>query len=419
MVQNKLPLINNTHDSETRNIINELIKLFNGMGYTYDEALQKAHDVLGEAERINELNNNTNSRLDKIIADSGTSSTEVVDARGTHTVLSARLNENESEISERVQGANGKKVKMLGGVIRNVGNGFEFIHDSTHDSINFLPTIRHENSRIYLDYEFNAKKVISMTVTPDEAFSSQGYKFGVSVGTNVAIIYAYKTDNIYGYFTKSGGNTPVFTPLAGYSKGITSVEWDSAGNRLKINHEKSYSPFNTKLEMRAVGSTPKQNSFSAPGVASTQTNVSFYSNKSINGYVYYDGSKFVIDSRSIGIKKVTWDDTNKRAVIETEHIPTAGATVTSKTGEKRAIATSVGNDVIYVRFYDMSGTWIGTPDSQMALYINKSADNSQKIIPDDGEVLIFSKQGGIEFINAAEVISSNGNIWIEGIMEVN
>ena len=95
-MQKKLPLINSAHGSETRNIINELIKLFNGMGYTYDEALQKAHKVLKEAERVNKLNNNTNTRLDKIIADSGTSSTEVVDARGDHTVLSKRLNESEA-----------------------------------------------------------------------------------------------------------------------------------------------------------------------------------------------------------------------------------------------------------------------------------------------------------------------------------
>ena len=92
MVQKKLPLINSAHGSETRNIINELIKLFNSMGYTYNEALQKAIITLDEAERINKVNNNTNDRLDNMIANSGTSSSEVVDARGTHAVLSGRLN---------------------------------------------------------------------------------------------------------------------------------------------------------------------------------------------------------------------------------------------------------------------------------------------------------------------------------------
>ena len=98
MVQKKIPLINSAHGSETRNIINELIKLFNGMGYSYDEALKKAHDTLNEAQRINELNNDTNERLDNIIADSGTSSTEVVDARGGHNVLSNRIDKINSAI---------------------------------------------------------------------------------------------------------------------------------------------------------------------------------------------------------------------------------------------------------------------------------------------------------------------------------
>lgn len=105
MVQKKLPSINSAHGSETRNIINELIKLFNNMGYTYDEALQKAHDVLSQAQRTNSLNNNTNARLDKIIADSGTSSTEVVDARGTHTVLNSRLVDIEDDVSGKADGS--------------------------------------------------------------------------------------------------------------------------------------------------------------------------------------------------------------------------------------------------------------------------------------------------------------------------
>lgn len=103
MVQKKLPLINAAHGSDTRNIINELIKLFNNLGYTYDEALQKAHDTLDEAERINNINNDTNNRLDNIIADSGTSSTEVVDARGEYTVLRNRMDAETAQLDEATE----------------------------------------------------------------------------------------------------------------------------------------------------------------------------------------------------------------------------------------------------------------------------------------------------------------------------
>ena len=134
MVQKKLPLINSSHGSETRNIINELIKLFNGMGYTYDEALQKAHDVLSEAQRTNRLNNNTNSRLDKIIADSGTSSTEVVDARGEYDVLGGRV----EDIDRKTINNYVEQVKTSTKATQNLTTQktiFTFIDDDGYDGV--------------------------------------------------------------------------------------------------------------------------------------------------------------------------------------------------------------------------------------------------------------------------------------------
>lgn len=109
MVQKKLPLINSAHGSDTRNIINELIKLFNNMGYTYDEALQKAHDTLNEAKKTNKMNKNVQEQINTLVAESGTSDAEVLQARTdlkgvTHTVLNSRLNESEDKVhdTERV-----------------------------------------------------------------------------------------------------------------------------------------------------------------------------------------------------------------------------------------------------------------------------------------------------------------------------
>lgn len=104
MVQEKIPLIQNAHDAETRNIINKVINTLNGLGYTYDQSLQMARNILNEAQRTNDMNSEVNKRLDNIIASSGTSSTELVDARGTHTVLNSRLNESENRLydTERV-----------------------------------------------------------------------------------------------------------------------------------------------------------------------------------------------------------------------------------------------------------------------------------------------------------------------------
>ena len=96
MVQKKLPLINSEHGSETRNIINELIKLFNGMGYTYNESLNMARNILKDSQKINNMNSDVQRQLNEIILENGNSEAEVVQARGGNTVLNDRFIEHEN-----------------------------------------------------------------------------------------------------------------------------------------------------------------------------------------------------------------------------------------------------------------------------------------------------------------------------------
>ena len=99
-MQKKLPSINSAHGSETRNIINELIKLFNGMGYTYDEALQKAHNVLNEAKKTNDMNKDVQTQINNLILSDGKSDAEVIQARGRHPILKDRLDESDTQLTQ-------------------------------------------------------------------------------------------------------------------------------------------------------------------------------------------------------------------------------------------------------------------------------------------------------------------------------
>ena len=105
MAYDKLPSINNAHSSETRNIINELIKIFNSMGFTYNESLSKAESILKEAKKTNEMNKNVQSQLNKFISEfeeEGTTNAEVVQARGEHNVLNERLVATEDNINDAI-----------------------------------------------------------------------------------------------------------------------------------------------------------------------------------------------------------------------------------------------------------------------------------------------------------------------------
>lgn len=87
-------------DRINRNGLNKNFEyLFEGR-QKVDALNKRADSILNEANRINDINNDTNERLDRIIADSGTSSTEVIDARGDHTVLSGRLNASDVRIDD-------------------------------------------------------------------------------------------------------------------------------------------------------------------------------------------------------------------------------------------------------------------------------------------------------------------------------
>jgi|GEM_PF-5386482 len=73
----------------------------NKMSYLYDNIgevktlSQKATSALNEAQELKEQSNKANERIDNIITSSGTSNTEVVDARGSYKVLSERLSETD------------------------------------------------------------------------------------------------------------------------------------------------------------------------------------------------------------------------------------------------------------------------------------------------------------------------------------
>ena len=113
MVQNKLPLINSAHGSETRNIINELIKLFNSMGYTYDEALTNAHNILEEAKITNDMNVNVQKQIDDLILSAGESDAEVINSRGGYPVLRDRLNAMKSQIDEKAKETELKSLQQV------------------------------------------------------------------------------------------------------------------------------------------------------------------------------------------------------------------------------------------------------------------------------------------------------------------
>lgn len=127
--------------------------------------------------------------------------------------------------------------RMIAGVIRNSGSGWEFIINDRHQGdMNCVSVgISEVDGRLYVDYSgINAKKVIFAIFAPDEDFASRGFFIGASVGLDKAYpeIYQNTLNAVYGII-EYNASTEVFD--VSNSEGITSAVWGS-DNMLTITH---------------------------------------------------------------------------------------------------------------------------------------------------------------------------------------
>jgi hypothetical protein len=78
---------------------------------------------------------------------------------------------------------------LIGGVIRNSGDGWKLINDKEHEPLN-MTSVETTDTSIIVHYK-GAKEVISLNVTPDETMASEWYTMGASVGLDFSIISVY------------------------------------------------------------------------------------------------------------------------------------------------------------------------------------------------------------------------------------
>jgi hypothetical protein len=123
-------------------------------------------------------------------------------------------------------------------------------------------------------------------------------------------------------------------------------------------------------------------------------------NKTIGGYIYYNGSAWVV-SNAPGVSSVTWSTdkliiTNENMFQQSPNI--YKATISGRGGAYLPQLGSFGLTTIDVEFYDYAGTKITTPDTNMKFYFSRTSFGIVR--PQDiGTV-------------------AGSNIWVFGIFEV-
>lgn len=255
MVQKNLPLINSSHGSETRNIINELIKIFNSMGYSYNEALQKAHEVLN-------MNVDVQSQLDGLIIESGNANAEVSQARGGFPLLKDRLI-NTEKVFRWKEGTSGSKEAVntvIGYKDNDVSPGIRGAHVQ-QGSLNNENIVGGFISTVGV----NEQNVVNPEETGAHYVTIGGYD---NVGNGLAsILYT-----MHSYTTKDTTHTAIiggsyqkadrghYSFMAGGTENILDVEPTNSGSgysaiisSVRTKVKAPYSSIMTSYESEAIG----------------------------------------------------------------------------------------------------------------------------------------------------------------------
>jgi hypothetical protein len=84
----------------------------------------------------------------------------------------------------------GGRIALVGCTIRNTGSGWYILDNTGHTPSNCTGLIQHAD-RIELQHNVGALRVITAQVTPDETYSQQAIRAGVSAGFNYSNIFLF------------------------------------------------------------------------------------------------------------------------------------------------------------------------------------------------------------------------------------
>lgn len=124
----------------------------------------------------------------------------------------------------------GKKIRLIAGTIRSVAGVWEWLDDANHNPIPNGVGISQDGSAITITYGFDAAKVLSLIVTPDEAMA-KFYSCGVSVGKSNSVIVIYHQRPFGGKVHYTG---LAWANVGGYS--ADSISYNAGTGLLTIDH---------------------------------------------------------------------------------------------------------------------------------------------------------------------------------------
>lgn len=317
-----------------------------------------------------------------------------------------------------LKGDAGKQYAVIGWVSRNDGSGWYYIDNEDHRPTGMSSIAVVGTNILRVSYSFTASRVLTHVVVTDETMAALGVQVGSSVGLGYSDVYMYmpfacwveKTAGTWAFGAGDGLN-PWFGPGTD-----TTISTSADGSEFTINHKVgsgSSPPIFTVLT-QANGYVPGVDIRVSWG----GTSIIATAHSQFEGYVQWVGpgaNDWAVTTPNIaqptfafnaGVLTVTHEDlgADTKAVsvdsVSGFYVPASGTTVTGTTFQ--------------VVFQDWAGANVAVPTANMKFRYSRPRNVKSKA-PDGMRVAI---QRGPVLLNPANVISTNGNFWGFGVMEV-
>jgi len=301
-----------------------------------------------------------------------------------------------------------RKLRVVAGVLRNTGTGWDWINNSGHTPVGF-GAVSVVGNAIRVNYTFTANKVVSLVVCPDETFALQGLSCGASVGTTYSDIFLAAPLK----FTVDCATNAVISPDI-FSGLVTS---SNASGVTTISHPSctaNYAPSSSQLR-KTNGDMGLYPTF---GYASNATYIEH--NTGLSGlYQYSSGWALFTDIDTTRHPfTATWNAV--AGALDITH-PACGNNydiqLTSRGTLIPVISSTAGTfdkTKFRVEFYDYAGVKVTAQSSAMNFSFARQAV-CRSLTVSNG---LYSIDRGYATLDPSQLVSSTGNLWVYGIMEV-
>lgn len=332
--------------------------------------------------------------INTIVIDGGVPAVAVSDASGK---TQQEVNNSLNGLSYAPDLPSNRRLQIIAGSVRNTGDGWKWISDPAHTPVGVTPTVSVSGLTVRIDYGFTAKRVVSLIASPDETFASMGITVGGSVGTtftnlSIAAPLEFAVDI----------NSGVVTAPAYRGSYITTSVVNGA---LVITHPKVSEGLN--VACAKIGTTGVHSDI-AMSVGTTQ--ITLYGAGNIDGVLTWNSGQWSYSgdmrtapsvSFSAGVVTLTHPDADLYSI-----------SVCPISGDNVKLTSRTGTTTVFT-VYDATGAVASVPTAGTSFNFSRKAN-----VAKNRRAGLYSFTRGYAVIDAANLSSGSGNIWIYGVMEV-